>query len=562
MLVGLSDLPLLSLEIFIPIIGAIVVGACAHCGQRYLSAWIGRVTALLTIGLLVPLVASFKPEFAGMQFVESYDWIPELNARYALGIDGISLVLIGLTVVISAMVIFSSANFVKDRMPSYMAVFLLLQSFMVGVFAVTDILLFYIFWEAMLIPMFIAIGVWGSKRGTFAAIKFFIFTFLGSALLLVGIIYLGIKAGSFAYIDLYDLQLSMPVQKLLFGVFWLAFAVKVPMWPVHTWLPDAHTEAPTAGSVILAALMLKVGAYGFLRLSLPILPDAARALAWPMIVLSLVAVVYIGCVVLVQRDMKRLIAYSSIAHMGFVTLGMFSIYLVGQSELTSATAQFVVSGAIMQMISHGFSSGGLFLGFGYLYNRVHTREIADFGGITKVMPWFSFLFMIFVFANVGLPGTSGFVGEFMIIIGLIKLNFVIAAIAGLTLILAAAYTLNMVRKVFFGPLVNKKLETLVDISPVDYIGILGVILIIIGLGLGYNNLIYLVISLVGAMLLWFNYYKISRKGERELQMEFLWMGLLGIAILSLGFMPQILFKYIGPGVTNLLPLVLGSKLIG
>ena len=444
-----SNLPLLSLQIWLPFIGALCIGFGALVRLETVGLAIGRGAALLSLALLVPLLQAFDHTIVAMQFAEVHQWLPGINAQYALGVDGIGLILIVLTVLVSGLIIFSATQFEQKKCASYTAMFLLLQSFIVGVFATTDLLLFYLFWEAMLIPMFLAIGIWGSKRGAFAANKFFIITFVGSALLLVGVAYLGLKAGSFAYGDLAVLPLSLTEQTLLFAAFWLAFAVKVPMWPVHTWLPDAHTEAPTAGSVILAALMLKVGAYGFLRLAMPVLPDACRYFAWPMVVLSLIAIIYIGAVALVQKDMKRLIAYSSIAHMGFVTLGLFAIYLVSQSQLDQSSARLMVNGAVIQMISHGFSSGGLFLGFGYLYNRMHTRKIEDFGGITKVMPWFSFLYIVFAFANVGLPGTSGFVGEFMVIIGLVKINIYLAGLAGLTVILAACYTLDMVREGIF-----------------------------------------------------------------------------------------------------------------
>jgi NADH-quinone oxidoreductase subunit M len=388
-----------------------------------------------------------------MQYVELRDWIPAFNIHYHLGVDGISLLLILLTSFTTILVVIAGWQVIQEKVAQYLAAFLIMEGVMIGVFAALDAILFYVFWEAMLIPMFVIIGMWGGSNRVYATIKFFLYTLLGSVLMLVAFVYLYLKAGkSFDIHSFYALKLSLTEQVLIFFAFFAAFAVKVPMWPVHTWLPDAHVEAPTGGSVVLAAIMLKMGAYGFLRFSLPILPDASHELAWFMIALSLIAIVYIGLVALVQEDMKKLIAYSSIAHMGFVTLGLFIFNAQG------------MEGAIIQMISHGFVSGALFLCVGVLYDRLHSRNIADYGGVVNRMPVFASFMMLFSMANAGLPGTSGFVGEFLVILGAFQANFWIAFLAATTLIFGAAYSLWMYKRVIFGGVQNAAVEKLEDVN--------------------------------------------------------------------------------------------------
>jgi NADH-quinone oxidoreductase subunit M len=388
-----------------------------------------------------------------MQFVEFHDWIPHFNIHYHLGIDGISVLFILLNSFFTPLVVLAGWKVIEKRVAQYLAAFLIMSGIVNGVFASLDAILFYVFWEAMLIPMFLIIGVWGGANRVYAAVKFFLYTLLGSLLMLVALIYLYKQSGgSFAILDYHALPLTLTAQILIFIAFFMAFAVKVPMFPVHTWLPDAHVEAPTGGSVVLAAIMLKVGAYGFLRFSMPIAPDASHELAWLMIALSLIAVVYIGLVALMQTDMKKLVAYSSISHMGFVTLGLFIFNSYG------------IEGGLLQMVSHGFVSGALFLGIGVLYDRVHSRQIADYGGVAHKMPVFAAFFVLFAMANSGLPGTSGFVGEFLVIMGAVKVNFWYALLAATTLIFGAAYTLWMVKRVFFGVVSNEHVAHLSDIT--------------------------------------------------------------------------------------------------
>ncbi|MDP2241328.1 MAG: NADH-quinone oxidoreductase subunit M [Burkholderiales bacterium] len=465
-------LPLLSLAIWIPMVAGVIVLATGSDRNAGLARVLALVGALLGFLVTLPLYIGFNPLAGGFQFVELSPWIETFNVNYHLGIDGISLLLILLNSFTTVLVVIAGWQVIQSRVAQYMASFLFLSAFMNGVFSALDALLFYVFFEATLIPMFIIIGVWGGPKRVYAALKFFLYTLLGSLLSLVALIYLyNVSGGSFSLLEFYRLPLALPAQILIFLAFFVAFAVKVPMWPVHTWLPDAHVEAPTGGSVVLAAIMLKLGGYGFLRLSLPIVPDASLELAGFVIALSLIAVVYIGLVALVQSDMKKLIAYSSIAHMGFVTLGIFIFNSHG------------MEGAIIQMISHGFISGALFLCVGVLYDRLHSRQIADYGGVANTMPVFAALFMLFAMANSGLPGTSGFVGEFLVILGAVKVNFWYAFAAATTLIFGAAYTLWMYKRVIFGAVANPKVAGLSDINLREFmvLALLAVPVLVMGL---------------------------------------------------------------------------------
>ena len=459
-----SELPLLSLLIWGPVLGGIFV---LYAGDRqeqtvkYFSFGVSAITFLLSTLLYV----QFDYQISDMQFIEKTTWITNFNIYYHLGVDGIAVPLIILTTFTTVLVVMAGWEVIEKRISQYMAAFLILEGLMNGVFAAMDIILFYVFWEAMLIPMFLIIGVWGGPRRVYATIKFFLYTFLGSVFMLVAFLYLYYQSGSFNIHDLHALPLGMTAQKLIFIAFLLAFAVKVPMWPVHTWLPDAHVEAPTGGSVILAAIMLKMGGYGFLRFSLPIVPDASMAFANFMIVLSLIAIVYIGFVALVQNDMKKLIAYSSISHMGFVTLGFFIVFSIYASTGTLDGAMIRgIEGGMIQMISHGFISGALFLCVGVMYDRVHSREIKDYGGVANTMPRFAAFMMLFAMANAGLPGTSGFVGEFMVILSSFKSSVWIAFLAATTLVLGAAYTLWMYKRVIFGDIANDNVAEMKDID--------------------------------------------------------------------------------------------------
>jgi len=461
-----SELPLLSLLIWLPIIGGIWVLAQGKDNEvtvRPLALSVALVTFLLSLGLYT----GFDSQTADMQFVEKISWISNFNIYYHLGVDGISMPLIILTSFITIFVVLAGWEVIKDRPAQYMAAFLIMEGLMIGVFASLDAMLFYVMWEAMLVPMFIIIGVWGGPNRVYAAIKFFLYTFLGSVLMLVAFLYLYNKSGSFSILDYHKLPLDLDVQKFIFVAFLLAFAVKVPMWPVHTWLPDAHVEAPTGGSVVLAAIMLKLGTYGFLRFSLPITPDASEALSGFMIALSLIAVVYIGFVALVQQDMKKLIAYSSISHMGFVTLGFFIIFQIYLNTGSLNGAAMGVEGAMVQMISHGFISGALFLCVGVLYDRLHSRNIQDYGGVANTMPLFAFFAVFFAMSNAGLPGTSGFVGEFLVILSSFQANFWIAFAAATTLIVGAAYTLWMIKRVVFGSIAADKVETVGKLQDIN-----------------------------------------------------------------------------------------------
>ncbi len=449
---------LLSVAIWLPIlVGGVLLalGRDEHAGT---VRWIALLGAIASFLVTIPLVTRFDVTTAAMQFEEKLPWIERFKVFYHLGVDGISVWFVLLTAFITVIVVISAWQVITVRVNQYMGAFLILSGLMVGVFCALDGLLFYVFFEATLIPMYIIIGIWGGPNRVYAAFKFFLYTLLGSLLMLVALLYLYFKSGgSFAILDWHSLPLPLPAQTLLFFAFFAAFSVKVPMWPVHTWLPDAHVEAPTGGSVVLAAIMLKLGAYGFLRFSLPIAPDASREWDWFIIALSLIAVIYIGLVALVQQDMKKLVAYSSIAHMGFVTLGFFIFSELG------------VSGGIVQMISHGFISGAMFLCIGVLYDRVHSREIAAYGGVVNTMPKFAAFAVFFAMANCGLPGTSGFVGEWMVILGTVKANFWLAALAATALIFGAAYNLWMVKRVYFGDIANDDVRALTDIDAREFL---------------------------------------------------------------------------------------------
>lgn len=463
---------LLSLVIWLPIIGGIVVLMTGDDKNAGLARWISLGVSVATFVVSVPLYLGFNKSTPAMQFTEHGEWISAFNINYSLGIDGISLLLILLTTFMTIIVVISAWKVIQDKVAMYMASFLIMEGLMVGVFSALDAILFYVFWEAMLVPMYLIIGVWGGENRVYAAIKFFLYTFLGSVLMLVAFIYLYYQAGeSFDILKFHEVKLGLTEQILIFLAFFAAFAVKVPMFPVHTWLPDAHVEAPTGGSVILAAIMLKLGAYGFLRFNMPITPDASHELAWFMITLSLIGVVYIGLVALVQEDMKKLIAYSSISHMGFVTLGFFIFNSQG------------VEGGIVQMVSHGFISGALFLCVGVLYDRLHSRQISDYGGVANKMPVFAAFMMFFAMANSGLPGTSGFVGEFLVILGAFQANFWYAFLAASTLIFGAAYTLWMYKRVIFGKVASDKVEALQDATPREilFLSILAVMVLVMGL---------------------------------------------------------------------------------
>jgi NADH-quinone oxidoreductase subunit M len=472
---------LLSILIWLPILAGVVVLAL---GDRNIVAgrWLALSASLVTLILAVPLWSSFDTATASLQLVEKLPWIPRFQAYYSLGVDGISLPLIVLTAFMTVPVVIAGWTVIEARPAQYFAAFLVMEGLMIGVFSATDALLFYFFWEAMLIPMFLIIGIWGGPRRVYATIKFFLYTFLGSVFMLAALIYMYVKGGSYSIAALQALPLTLIEQRWIFVAFLLAFAVKVPMWPVHTWLPDAHVEAPTGGSVILAAIMLKMGGYGFLRFSLPVAPDASRELDLLIIALSLIAVIYIGFVALAQQDMKKLIAYSSIAHMGFVTLGAFVIYEIVRTTGSLTGAGMGLDGAMVQMISHGLISGALFLCVGVLYDRMHSRQIADYGGVINTMPVFAAFMVLFALANTGLPGTSGFVGEFLVIIASFRASFWYSALAAVTLVLGACYTLWLVKRVVFGPVTSPRVAALKDLNPREFIvlGALAIAVLVIG----------------------------------------------------------------------------------
>lgn len=496
----LENFPILSFLIWMPVLGGILVLATGSEKHAEQARIIALTVSVICILFCIPLYTYFDIYSVGWQFREHLVWIPTYKIHYDLGVDGISMPLIILTTYTTLLVILGSWRTIKYKVSQYLAAFLIMQGMINGVFASLDSILFYVFWEGMLIPMYLSIGIWGSENRSYAAIKFFLYTFLGSALMLIALLFLGLKAGSFFIPDFFPLKLSYQEQILLFLGFLLAFAVKIPMWPVHTWLPDAHTEAPAGGSVILAALMLKIGGYGFLRFSLPITPDASHSLDWLMIALSLVAIVYIGFIAIAQTDMKRLIAYSSVAHMGFVTLGCFMLFIIISRTANVHEAYISLEGAMVQMISHAFGAGAMFLGFGMLYEQYHTRRIMDFGGIAKSMPTFSAFFMIFAMSNVALPGTSGFVGEFMVILSAFKASFWITFTCALTLIIGAAYTLWMYKRVFFGPIVNEKIRTLIDVSWLEISIFILLIVPIFFIGLYPKPLLNIFHSSIGHLL--------------------------------------------------------------
>ncbi len=475
-------MPILSMTIWLPIVGGLLVLASGDKAPN-VSRWLALFVAVATFLVSLPLYFGFDIGTAQMQFVEKIAWIPSFDVNYYLGVDGISMPLILLTTFITILVVIAGWEVIQYRPSQYMAAFLIMEGVMVGVFAALDAMLFYVFWEAMLIPMFLIIGVWGGPNRVYATIKFFLYTFLGSVFMLVALIYMYFKSGSMEILNFHTLQLSLYEQILIFIAFLLAFAVKVPMWPVHTWLPDAHVEAPTGGSVILAAIMLKIGGYGFLRFSLPITPDASSELDWLIITMSLVAVVYIGFVALVQQDMKKLVAYSSIAHMGFVTLGFFIVFSITGQSADATGAEMGVQGGMVQMVSHGFISAAMFLCIGVLYDRMHSRQINDYGGVVNKMPWFAAFMVFFAMANAGLPGTSGFVGEFMVILASFRADFWYAFLAATTLIIGAAYTLWMVKRVVYGEVGNDNVAALEDINKREFLvlGSLAVAVLVLGL---------------------------------------------------------------------------------
>jgi NADH-quinone oxidoreductase subunit M len=462
-------MPILSILVWLPIAAAVVVLLLGSQERAELGKRVALGASVLTFVLSIPLYTQFDTGTAAMQFVERIPWVGRFNAFYHLGVDGISMPLVLLTTFLTPLIVIAGWEVIKVRPAQYFAAFLLLEGMMIGTFAAVDALLFYVFWEAMLVPMFIIIGIWGGERRIYATVKFFLYTFLGSVFMLVALIYLYLQADTYSILVFHELPLGMREQVLIFFAFLIAFAVKVPMWPVHTWLPDAHVEAPTGGSVVLAAILLKMGGYGFIRFSLPITPDASQSLAWLMISLSLIAVIYIAFVALVQKDLKKLIAYSSITHMGFVTLGFFVIFQALSNAPGTEGALLALQGGMVQMISHGLISGALFLCVGVLYDRMHSREISAYGGVINTMPKFAALVVLFALANAGLPGTSGFVGEFFVILGAFHANVWLAFCAGTTLVLGAAYTLWMVKRVIFGEVANEGVAKLRDVGSREFL---------------------------------------------------------------------------------------------
>ena len=468
----MTDIPLLSLAIWVPIIGGLLVLATGSDRNAPLARMLALAVAVAGFVVTIPLYTGFDVGTSAMQFVELQSWVPRFNINYHLGVDGISVLFVLLNAFITIIVVAAGWQVIQNKVAQYMAAFLIMSGLMNGIFSALDAVLFYVFFEASLIPLYLIIGIWGGANRVYAAIKFFLYTLFGSLLMLIALLYLFMQSGgSFSILDWHQLPLPIEPQILIFLAFLVAFGVKVPMWPVHTWLPDAHVEAPTGGSVVLAAIALKLGAYGFLRFSLPIAPDASHSLAGFIIAISLIAVIYIGLVALVQADMKKLVAYSSISHMGFVTLGFFMFNKLG------------VEGALVQMISHGFVSGAMFLCIGVLYDRLHSRQIADYGGVVHTMPKFAAFFMLFTMANSGLPATSGFVGEFMVVLGAVQYNFWIGFVAATTLILGAAYSLWMYKRVVFGKVANPHVAELEDINGREFafLAVLAVCVLAMGL---------------------------------------------------------------------------------
>ncbi len=467
----MNDLPFLSLSIWVPIVAGVLVLFTGDDRRAAAARWLALLGSIAGFAVTIPLYLYFDNGSGGFQFQEIHNWIPAFNIHYHLGVDGIAVPLILLTSFTTFIVVLAGWEVIQKRVAQYNAAFLIMSGIMIGVFSTLDAILYYVFWEAMLIPMFLVIGVWGGPNRVYATIKFFLYTLLGSLLMLVAFIYLYHQSNSFNILDYYAMPLALDVQVWIFIAFFMAFAVKIPMWPVHTWLPDAHVEAPTGGSVVLAAIALKLGGYSFLRFAMPIAPDASHYLSGFMITLSLIAVVYIALVALVQKDMKKLIAYSSISHMGFVTLGFFLFNPLG------------LEGAVVQMISHGFISSAMFLSVGVLYDRMHSRQIADYGGVANTMPVFAAFAVLFAMANAGLPGTSGFVGEFMVILGAIQVNFWYAVLASTTLIFGAAYTLWMVKRVYYGEVANHHVAELTDINRREFLILALLAILVLGFGL-------------------------------------------------------------------------------
>ena len=496
----LNSFPILSLLIWLPIVGAVPVLMLRGKVNENKARWLSLFISLASLILCVICVLHFNENSTAMQFRERISWIPVMHLNYDIGVDGISFPLIILTCFTTFIVVLSSWTLVHKQVAEYLAAFLVMQGMVIGVFAAIDAVLFYFFWEGMLIPMYLSIGIWGGANRSYAAIKFFVYMFLGSALLLVVFLYLGLTAHSFDILHFYQMNMPLNIQILVFLGFLLAFAIKVPMWPFHTWLPDAHTEAPTGGSVVLAALMLKIGAYGFLRFSLPITPDASHKLAWLMIALSLIAIIYIGFIAIVQTDMKKLIAYSSISHMGFVTLGCYMALIVIERTGNLKDAYMSMEGSLMQMITHAFGSGAMFLAFGVLWEQLQTRSIKNFGGIAKTMPIFAAFFMLFAMSNVGLPGTSGFVGEFMILMSTLKASFWVTFIAASILVIGAAYTLWMYKRVFFGKIEYHNVATLKDVSGINTWIFIFLAIPVIWLGVDPNPLLNMMHASIGNLL--------------------------------------------------------------
>lgn len=476
----MTQFPLLSALIWLPILSGVLVLMMRQ--QPKLAKQFALWSSVLVFVLSLGLYTGFDNTTPQMQFVEQASWISAFNIQYFLGVDGLSMPLIILTTFTTVLAVWSAFDCIKERVEHYMAAFLMMNGIMIGVFSALDAILFYVFWEVLLIPMFLVIGQWGGQRRVYATIKFFLYTFLGSVFMLIAFLYMYSQIGSFSLLDFQAMPLGFTAQILIFLAFLIAFAVKIPMFPVHTWLPDAHVEAPTAGSVVLAAIMLKMGGYGFVRFSLPMTPDAANELDWLVISLSIIAIVYISVIAMVQKDMKKLVAYSSIAHMGFVTLGMFLLYGILRNTGEVQGAIMGLEGAMIQMISHGLISAAMFLAIGVMYDRMHTREISAYGGVVNTMPVFAVFVLLFAMANAGLPGTSGFVGEFMVILAAFKSNFWIALAAATTLILGAAYTLWMVKRVIFGDVVNHHVAELSDLNRREFVimSILAVAVIALG----------------------------------------------------------------------------------